>query len=74
MPKRAKKTQNREAKNRPVLRLYEFIGEFIFESTVSLGIQQVYSIFEEARERLCDPRCRNNENREAYRSGYKKTT
>lgn len=74
MKKNAKKATKREAQNQPVLPLKEFVKVQLFDTVVTLGMQQVYEILEEERKLLCGERYRHEENREAVRAGHTKGT
>jgi putative transposase len=70
MKKNAKKSKKREAKNQPVLPLRDFVKVQLFDTVVTLGMQQVYEILEEERTALCGPRYLHEEARTAVRAGH----
>lgn len=70
MKKNAKRAKNKEAKNQPVLPLRDFVKVQLFDTVVTLGMEQVYEILEEERTALCGPRYRHEEDREAIRAGH----
>jgi putative transposase len=70
MKKNAKKSKKREAKNKPVLPLRDFVKVQLFDTVVTLGMQQVYEILEEERTALCGPRYLHEEARTAVRAGH----
>lgn len=74
MKKNAKKTTKKEVQNQAVLPLREFVKVQLFDTVVTLGMQQVYEILEEERATLCGPRYRHEEGREAVRAGYAQGT
>lgn len=74
MKKNAKKSAKKKVQNQPVLPLKEFVRAQLFDTVLTLGVNQVYEILEEERTRLCGPRYCHEENRQAIRSGHARGT
>lgn len=70
MKKNAKKLRKKKAQNQPVLPLRDFVKVQLFDTVVTLGMQQVYEILEEERAILCGPRYLHEEGRKAVRAGH----
>lgn len=70
MKKNAKKFTKKEEQIQPVLPLREFVKVQLFDTVVTLGMQQVYEILEEERTALCGPRYVHEEKRAAVRGGH----